>query len=176
MGEKVLIKGEFSRLNVFAITCFSIAVWAFYMGLMLGEYFIPDWFFIGAVVLFVMGIIFAAMKSELIVTDGKVTGKTLFGKRVDLPISQISVIGTGAGKRVSIATSSGSINFYGVKNRDEVLATVSKLLLKRQEDTITTFQAPKSTSDELKKLKELLDMGIITQEEFEAKKKQLLGL
>ena len=30
--------------------------------------------------------------------------------------------------------------------------------------------------DELKKLKELLDMGIITQEEFDAKKKQLLGL
>lgn len=30
--------------------------------------------------------------------------------------------------------------------------------------------------DELKKLKELLDMGIVTQEEFDAKKKQLLGL
>ena len=29
---------------------------------------------------------------------------------------------------------------------------------------------------ELKKMKELLDMGIITQEEFDAKKKQLLGL
>jgi len=28
---------------------------------------------------------------------------------------------------------------------------------------------------ELSKWKELLDMGIITQEEFEAKKKQLLG-
>ena len=33
-----------------------------------------------------------------------------------------------------------------------------------------------STADELKKFKELLDMGIITQEEFDAKKKQLLGL
>lgn len=31
-------------------------------------------------------------------------------------------------------------------------------------------------ADELKKYKELLDSGIITQEEFEAKKKQLLGL
>ena len=35
----------------------------------------------------------------------------------------------------------------------------------------TTFSA----ADELKKYKELLDMGAITQEEFEAKKKQLLG-
>ena len=33
-----------------------------------------------------------------------------------------------------------------------------------------------SVADELKKFKELLDMGVITQEEFDAKKKQLLGL
>lgn len=33
-----------------------------------------------------------------------------------------------------------------------------------------------SSADEIKKFKELLDSGIITQEEFEAKKKQLLGL
>lgn len=36
--------------------------------------------------------------------------------------------------------------------------------------------APVSAADELKKFKELLDMGVITQEEFDAKKKQLLGL
>jgi len=33
-----------------------------------------------------------------------------------------------------------------------------------------------SSADELKKYKDLLDDGIITQEEFDAKKKQLLGL
>ncbi|MBE6534549.1 MAG: SHOCT domain-containing protein [Ruminococcaceae bacterium] len=33
-----------------------------------------------------------------------------------------------------------------------------------------------SSADELKKFKDLLDAGIITQEEFDAKKKQLLGL
>ncbi len=36
--------------------------------------------------------------------------------------------------------------------------------------------AAPSPADELKKFKELLDMGAITQEEFDAKKKQLLGL
>jgi len=51
---------------------------------------------------------------------------------------------------------------------------------------ITAEEAKNSTSqqnapaasamDELKKLKELLDMGIVSQEEFDAKKKQLLGL
>ncbi|MDE7100544.1 MAG: SHOCT domain-containing protein [Anaeroplasmataceae bacterium] len=33
-----------------------------------------------------------------------------------------------------------------------------------------------SAADELKKFKELLDTGIITQEEFNTKKKELLGL
>ena len=37
-------------------------------------------------------------------------------------------------------------------------------------------QQPFSVADELKKFKELLDMGIITEDEFNAKKKELLGL
>ena len=42
--------------------------------------------------------------------------------------------------------------------------------------TEAAASAPVSAADELKKFKELLDMGAITQEEFDAKKKQLLGL
>jgi hypothetical protein len=34
---------------------------------------------------------------------------------------------------------------------------------------------PISVADELKKLKELLDAGVLTQEEFDAQKKKLLG-
>lgn len=40
----------------------------------------------------------------------------------------------------------------------------------------TIIQQAASPAEELKKMKELLDMGVITQEEFDAKKKQLLGL
>lgn len=40
----------------------------------------------------------------------------------------------------------------------------------------TIIQQSASAAEELKKFKELLDMGIITQEEFDAKKKQLLGI
>ena len=50
--------------------------------------------------------------------------------------------------------------------------------IKRQKSTpqATTVVQQASAADELKKFKELLDMGVITQEEFDAKKKQLLGL
>ena len=40
----------------------------------------------------------------------------------------------------------------------------------------TMVQNNISAADELKKFKELLDMGLISQEEFDAKKKQLLGI
>lgn len=50
--------------------------------------------------------------------------------------------------------------------------------IKRQKSApqATTVVQQASAADELKKFKELLDMGVITQEEFDAKKKQLLGL
>ena len=58
---------------------------------------------------------------------------------------------------------------------------VSQLLVDRQKQTTPPATSNVTTSsmsnaDELKKFKELLDMGAITQEEFDAKKKQLLGL
>ena len=59
----------------------------------------------------------------------------------------------------------------------------SKELRDATDEDIEKSKAPQgtivqqtSTADELKKYKELLDQGIITQEEFDAKKKQLLGL
>jgi len=67
-----------------------------------------------------------------------------------------------------------------IKNRDEIHRYISDLLIERQKiPTSTTTikqEIPQSNADELKKYKDLLDSGIITQEEFDAKKEQLLGL
>lgn len=46
----------------------------------------------------------------------------------------------------------------------------------REMQKANNSQPVTSSADELKKFKELLDMGVINQEEFDAKKKQLLGL
>lgn len=45
-----------------------------------------------------------------------------------------------------------------------------------EEPRQTAAQKPLSTASEIMEFKKLLDAGIITQEEFDAKKKQLLGL
>ncbi len=48
--------------------------------------------------------------------------------------------------------------------------------IKKQKNNPIMVTSAVSSADELKKFKELLDMGVITQKEFDAKKKQLLGL
>ena len=47
---------------------------------------------------------------------------------------------------------------------------------KAGEESSTVHSVGFSCADEILKYKELMDDGIITQEEFDAKKKQLLGL
>ena len=49
-------------------------------------------------------------------------------------------------------------------------------LTKTEIEKLKSNNSAVSPADELKKFKELLDSGVITQEEFDAKKKQLLGL
>ena len=67
-------------------------------------------------------------------------------------------------------------------NLDHEIDKVAKYIrskvdeLKRQKNTPVVVAAANSSADELKKFKELLDMGVITQEEFDQKKKELLGL
>ncbi len=116
---------------------------------------------------------------ELVITDKRAYGKTSFGKRVDLPLDAISAVGISGKKNIAISTSSGKIAFNGIINRDEIHTVLNDLLIKRQNQSQTT--EPRSTNksdytEELKKIKDLLDAGVITQEEFDAKKKQILGL
>lgn len=55
---------------------------------------------------------------------------------------------------------------------EEIVAYLNEALRKTKN---SKGQAALSVADELKKFKELLDLEIITKEEFEAKKRQLLG-
>lgn len=127
-------------------------------------------------------IYFIFSKCELTVTNKRVYGRAVFGKRVDLPLDAISAVGTSMMKGISVGTSSGTIKFKFINNSAEIHSAISDLLLDRQgkeKPVVTTTikqEIPQSNADELKKYKELLDSGVITQEEFDAKKKQLLGL
>ena len=126
------------------------------------------------VFIFSLGIFLYARKMKIIVTNKRVYGQTSFGRQVDLPFDSISAIGKGFLKGVAVATSSGKIRFILISNRDDIYKKISDLLITRQDKK--QVENNTSTTEELKQYKELLDSGVITQEEFEAKKKQLLNL
>lgn len=118
-------------------------------------------------------------KNEIIVGKTKISGQTRFGHIVDLPIDKISAVAISKPlSAVSVATSSGSIRFFLLSNYKEVYDEISNLLQTRQTQPKekNKTQVDNSQVEEIKKYKELLDNGIITQAEFDEKKKQLLGL
>ena len=134
-------------------------------------------------------IIYLAHKScSLTITDKNVKGKTLFGKEVVLPLYMVSAYSTTKFfSTISIATSSGMTKFSLIENYKEIGDILSGLINERQANTTvennTTASGEKSTvssemdaMDKVLKLKSLLDAGAITEEEYEKKKKELLGL
>ena len=118
---------------------------------------------------------------ELTVTDKRIYGKLTWGRQLDLPVDAVSAVAKYGWllKGVSISTASGRIKFRVIKNADEIYDVIKNLLIERQQ-TRGTVVVPNAVSndeaDQLKKYKELLDSGAISQDEYEAKKKQLLGL
>ncbi len=132
-------------------------------------------------ILFIVGYFFVYIsKNRITVTDKRVYGRALFKRQVDLPLDSISAVETGSFGSISVATSSGRISFIGVSNRDEIHKAITELIIDRQSNPVPTTQIkqeiPFSSAYEIIKFKDLLDKGVITKEEFEAKKKQLLGL
>lgn len=183
MEEKVLAKGIFNKnfgkycvfslIGMFAFICLAGFTGAFALmapGMILGICFY----------IFLFLFLFCS-KVEMTVTDKRIFGKAIFKRRVDLPLDKISSVDTCMFNGIGVATSSGRMKFLFCKNRDEVFDVISKLLFERQNqqkpnETIIKQETSQSNADELKKFKDLLDGGVITQEEFDQKKKQLLGL
>lgn len=116
-------------------------------------------------------------KMQITVTNKRVCGKTYFGRSVDLPMDSISAVGVSWLKGITVSTSSGKVSFLLMEHSTEIHELLRQLLIDRQEQKWKSQNGGTFTdnADELKKYKELLDSGVITQEEFEAKKKQLLN-
>ena len=118
-------------------------------------------------ILFILSVI---MGISVSITSG---GKALL-------IDTISSISSSILGGIIIGTSSGRIKFAGLGNKKEIYRCISDLLVARQKTHTAVVQpqapAPASAADELAKYKNLLDSGVITQAEFDAKKKEVLGL
>lgn len=113
-----------------------------------------------------------------------IVGWTVIGSKFGNAGAIAGAMGANIGKDKSVATlflkrENGEKVPLVIKCDKKDLEKLSLLIVAEEEET--TQAAPPSTTssiptDELIKLKELMDAGILTQEEFDAKKKQLLGI
>jgi ribosomal protein L37AE/L43A len=78
---------------------------------------------------------------------------------------------------LATATKKDSFTYKSIyKSAQEILSTLQLICNSPKVPEENSNVHPKSNADEILKFKNLLDQGIITQEEFDLKKKQLLGL
>ncbi|MGM8140892.1 PH domain-containing protein [Enterococcus italicus] len=108
-------------------------------------------------------------------------GKRTFGfDSESFPYSNISSIEFGKkamGYTLSFYASGNKVNMKWI-NYGDVASFVNYVKTKMNEKNKSSSESltEKSAVDQVKEMKELLDMGIISLEEFEVKKKQLLDL
>ena len=118
-------------------------------------------------------------KCEMTVTNEAVFGKKIFKKEVYIPLNEITSVKRWPFSGVLISTIIGNSIFPCFKNRNDIIRAITPLLgnSKQNLPQITNTKNEKdSEAQQLKKLKALLDDGVLTQEEFELKKKQILNL
>ena len=192
MEEKILAKGEFSKSNafitgatrgfIFGLVCFGMC---FVLSLLIDFFSDPIVFGTWAAIEFVLfplvfGISGMNLKRELVITDQKIS-VTLGKETLDFPLEAI-ISYSFRGQHLDLQAPPRKISAESLKNYEEISAVLNKLFNERKNSVVHNVQpAPvvinnSSNADELKKYKELLDMGAISQEEYDQKKKELLGL
>lgn len=132
----------------------------------------------GTILIFTSSI---AVRLEL---NNRVQGKAIWGKGVDIPIDAVNGVVKSAFNGVTIITSHGRFAFPFLIDREKAFMEMkNRTSGKTVVDTLGSIEnnavisnQPVSEADEIRKFKELLDQGIITQEEFDAKKKLILKL
>ncbi len=112
-------------------------------------------------------------------SGGKIAGGALVGTLVAGPLGTIAGAGMGSGKKDQ---SVAQVTLYNIEEKREFTIAVkctvdeysslSSMIIKKELENKQQIDA----ASEIRKFKELLDDGIISAEEFEDKKKQLLDL
>ena len=119
-------------------------------------------------------------KKEMIIDTDRIVCKK--GKKTakEFMIKDIKSVELASMKGLMIRGNGFKYKINLLSNAEELKTTIMDSLATIPAENVGTTEIKQeilpSNADELKKYKELLDAGIITQEEFDAKKKQLLGL
>lgn len=135
---------------------------------------------------------FIAGSCALVLTDQQIYGqlRTLFSTRqIQIPIEKLDNIMTVNGlfdklcgaDTIRISSNSGTIKFHYVQNAEEFVEAALKRIEEVKQiqsaplPTATSAASGSDTMEKLNSLKQMLEQGLLTQEEFDIKKKELLS-
>lgn len=135
---------------------------------------------------------FIAKRCKLELTEGQIEGqlKTTFGKKkLQIPIDHLDSVMTSSGfwdkvrggETLLISSNSGLIKFHYVRNADEFAQAAMKRIDEVKKSATVPQAAPVQNAsggnalEKMNSLKQMLDSGLITQEEFDQKKKDILS-
>ena len=180
VNEKEVIRGNAEKVKLVpaVLICLGLFLGVFVSYLITvpysEDYMLPVTIGGGSILIIAGIIMWLYVKNcEIVVTNKRIYGKAAFGNRVDIPLDSVTAVGIiGWLKGISVSSSSGFIKFLYISNYNEIHKKISDIIMSRT----SISRNDSSQADELKKYKELLDNGVISQEEFNAKKKQLLDL
>ncbi|MBQ8504079.1 MAG: SHOCT domain-containing protein [Clostridia bacterium] len=115
-------------------------------------------------------------KKSITVTEEKVVCEN--GKKVikEFFVKDIKTVQLNKLRGLKIQGNGIKYNINMIKNADEIRMFLMESMEKENNSTKIAQNTKMNNIEELKHVKELLDIGAITQEEFDQKKKQLLGL
>lgn len=136
--------------------------------------------FIVILLLFIMLLIgsilyIADKKTELVIYENEIIGKKIDGKTVQFLLKDIKSVETTKTQGLKITGAGIKYDIHLIENAEEMKNILMDMLAKVQHEQPVVAVVGSSAND-IKEYKELLDAGIITQEEFDKKIKQLLGL
>lgn len=180
MEEKILVEGRFNKNSIFWMNFLPsfgiIAVIAFVAALILQSSM--SLLFIVAGLGSSIGGAYSATKNNVFYLSDKrfYYQKAKVVKEAALEEVVAYTIKNGS---VEVQTNIEKFTVKHLENISEFTAAWKSMNTEKQQKepaSLTNQTANYSNADELKKFKELLDSGVISQEEFDAKKKQLLGL
>jgi len=117
-------------------------------------------------------------KYELTVTNERIYGKASFGRFVEIPIESVTgVTSSEFLKLVTVSAYGGKTRFWCISNSNAIYIAISDLLMERR-NAVKEEQDTQSSAltEKIKEYQELLLNGVITEEEYEEKRKQILGL
>lgn len=121
---------------------------------------------------------------QIYVTDKRIIVHKIEGifknEKIEIPLSSVSSINTavkGLGASIEIVASNNkaSVEKLHIHIAQELKILIDSLLHSNPTPKVS-IDTPVDVADQIKKLADLRDSGILTEAEFNAKKKQLLGI